>query len=280
MRAVVEAAWLKFTGDIEGGDAAPVIYQDIRGKVTAPYGILCDSASAVAAMPMQHPDGRPATDAEKVAAFYSVKNDPSAARLGWRHAAKLSDLRFSVESMHRLAMRKLHDNERVLRSKLPDWDDLGACVQMALSSLAWGAGPNAHYPRMYEAIKARDFARMAIQIRNGVPGEVVAGGAALEIHMNERTPEGKFNAGLVPRNIANKILLRNAQRVHDFHLDPDTLDWTHVLGVADAPTLRELPNAASSPTIYPGPPSEEETGSGGVVHLLGYPDGSDPDDEA
>ncbi len=234
-------AWLAFTGDIEGGDAAPVIYQDIRGMVTAPYGILCDSAAAVASLPLDHADGSPATYSERVAAFCAVKADPDAARLGWRHAAKLTTLRFSVARMHELALRKLASNERVLLARLPEcWADLGACAQMALHSLAWACGPNAHYPRLFEAVRSRDFTR-----------------AASEILINTRTPEGLHNAGLVPRNRANEILMRNAQRVQDYHLDPDLLDWVHVLGVADADTLRELPNAASSPTIYPAPRDED-----------------------
>ena len=47
MRAPVAAAWLNFTGDIEGGDAAPVIYQDIRGKVIDElFTVVINPASA------------------------------------------------------------------------------------------------------------------------------------------------------------------------------------------------------------------------------------------
>ena len=230
---VVRAIWLEFTEALEGGPSAPVIYQDIRGKVTGPYGYLCDSASAVAALALDHPDGRPATAAEKVAAFHAVKNDPYAAKAGWRRAATLSALRFSLASMHAMALERYDSNDRVLRARCPDWDTLPACARCALHSLAWACGPHAHFPRLFTDVNARDF-----------------DGASVEIHMNEYTPEGIHNAGLVPRNVRNKLLMKNAQRVDAFHLDPDLLDWVHDLEVSAAPTLREFPSTASSPSIF------------------------------
>lgn len=258
MRAVVRGQWLNFTEPLEGGPSAPVIYQDIRGKVTGPYGILCDTPSEVAAMPLDHPDGRPATYAEKVAAYHAVKSDPDAARLGWRYAAKLSKLRFSLASMHAMAFAKLDTHDRILAARLPNrWDDLNACVQMAIHSLAWACGANAHFPRLFQAVADGDFEL-----------------AAVEIHINEWTPEGLHNKGLIPRNVANKLLMRNAARVRDYHLDPDTLEWGHLIGVSDAETLPDLSQADPSPL------PEDVTGSGGTVHVLEYPVDVDPDDAA
>lgn len=266
MRLVVRENWLAFTEPLEGGPSAPVIYQDIRGKVTGPYGILCDTPSEVAALPMDHPDGRPATPAEKVAAYHAVKNSPDAARLGWRFAAKLSPLRFSLASMHAMALAKFDVNDRILSARLRGhWEDLPANAQMALHSLAWACGANAHFPRLFDAVRAGDY-------------ELAAG----EIHMNERTPEGLYNGGLVPRNRANKILMRNAGRVRDFHLDVDSLNWSSLLSVSDADTQPDLstvldsdppsqPNAASQPTVHPMPDTLDAYRS-----MRGEP----PDDEA
>ncbi len=228
MSDVVRAAWLDFTDPLEGGPSAPVIYQDIRGKVTGPYGVLCDTPSEVAALPMDHPDGRPATAAEKVAAFHAVKNDPFAAQQGWRRAAKLSALRFSLANMHAMALAKWDVHDRILRARLPDWDTYPACARMALHSLAWACGANAHFPRMFQDVANRDF-----------------DGAAVEIRINEWTPEGLHNAGIIPRNRANEILMRNAQRVDSFKLDPNLLDWHDVIGVSDAETLTEVDNPDS-----------------------------------
>ena len=53
----------------------------------------------------------------------------------------------------------------------------------------------------------------------------------------------------MPRNIANKLLMRNAQRVEDYKLDPDMLEWKNLIGIDDVPTLPELPTCADEPTV-------------------------------
>ncbi len=214
------------------------------------------SPSEAAALPLMHPGGVPATPAEKVALWHTVHDDPQAAILGWRYAATLSDLRLTREGMTALAFAKLDSNDRILLARLPEWESYVACAQMAMHSLAWACGANCHFPRLFQAVTDRDFDR-----------------ASVEIYMNEMTPEGIRNTGLVPRNNANRILMRNAQRVEAFHLDPDLLDWTHVLSVSDVETVPALDNpnstplpivnteimetvpenAASCPTTYPGP---------------------------
>ncbi len=83
----------------------------------------------------------------------------------------------------------------------------------------------------------------------------------MEIHLNEYTPEGLHNAGLALRNVANALLMRNAHRVQAFHLDPELLDWTHDLSVADVPTVPAVDNPASSDPI---------------IHVLDYAEGDDP----
>ncbi len=231
MRPVVAERWLAFTEPLEGGVLC--WYNDIRGLTTIAYGNLCNTPSEAAALPMVHPDGTFATTAEKLAGWQSVHDDPGAARGGWRYAAKLTPLRLTREGMAMLAMRKLEANDRILLARLPEWESYPACAQMALHSLAWACGANAHFPRLFSAVAQRDFAA-----------------AAVEVHMNEWTPEGMKNAGLVPRNECNKILLRNAMRIEAYHLDPDLLDWHAVLGVSDDETQPDLTNPASEPTIH------------------------------
>lgn len=236
MRNVVRDNWLAFTEPMEGGIAC--CYADIRGKVTVAYGNLVDTPGEVAALPLTHPDGTPATNAEKVALWQMLHNDPGAAKGGWWYAAKLSPLRLSREAMGGLALARLEANDRVLASRLKSWADEPACAQMAMHSLAWACGPYAQFPKLFSAVDAGDYSS-----------------ASVHIHMNEWTPEGLHNKGLIPRNIANKTLMRNAQRVRDFHLDPDYLNWKSDLDVTDTPTQPggTVDNPASSPTIAADP---------------------------
>jgi GH24 family phage-related lysozyme (muramidase) len=234
VRDSVRDAWIGFTEPIEGGVAC--LYNDVRGLTTIAYGNLCNTPGEAAALPLVHPDGTFATTAEKIAAWRAVHDDPNATHYGWRYAARLTPLRLTREGMSGLALAKLETNDRILLARLPEWESYVACAQMGMHSLAWACGANAHFPRLFQAVTDRDFDR-----------------AAVEIYMNEMTPEGVKNAGLVPRNVANKILMRNAARVEAFHLDPDLLDWVHDLSVTDAPTLPALDNPASSPTIHPSP---------------------------
>jgi GH24 family phage-related lysozyme (muramidase) len=229
VRQSVRDAWLAFTEPLEGGVSC--LYNDVRGKTTIAYGNLCDTAGEAAALPLVHPDGTFATTAEKIAAWRAVHDDPNATTGGWRYAARLTPLRLTREGMAGLALARLELNDRILLARLPEWESYVACAQMAMHSLAWACGANAHFPRLFQAVTDRDFDR-----------------AAIECHMNEWTPEGIHNVGLVPRNVATRVLMRNAQRVEAFHLDPDLLDWTHDLSVAEAPTLTELPDPPSEPT--------------------------------
>lgn len=247
MRQAVVDAWLTFTEEFEGG--VPYLYADIRRIPTIAFGNAVFSDEEFARLPMVHLDGSPATSGEKMAAWHAVKNDLQSAFQGHLRAKSLpgNQLRLTREAMRDLALGKLHQNNVVLRRRVREWDEHGACVQTAIHSVAWACGPGFNFPRLIQALDARDFAR-----------------AEVEIHMNERTPEGLLNAGLVPRNRANKILMRNAARVDAYHLDPDYLNWKTVLGPSEAVTVPDLSsigddaptspggdNAASAPTVYP-----------------------------
>jgi GH24 family phage-related lysozyme (muramidase) len=228
MRPVIEARWLEFTEPLEGG--LPYAYTDIRGIVTIAYGNAVFSAADFARLPLMHPGGVAATTAEKIAAYAVLVNNNKAAKSGHLYAKRLTTIRLTREGMSDLALGRLHANDGILRGRIDGWEDLPACAQMAIHSLAWACGPAFRFPRLVAATVAGDYDVAAVHIR-----------------MNETTPEGHFNAGLVARNRANGILMRNAARVRDFRLDPDTLVWDRPLSVDDAPTMPELPAAEESP---------------------------------
>ncbi len=237
MRYVVEAQWLAFTEPLEGG--VPCLYNDIRGMTTVAYGNLVNAPGAVTGLPFVHPDGRLASFAEITDAWHKVHDDPLCATRGWRYSATLTPLRLTQKGMHDLAMGKLRENEAALCKRFPFWAEMPACAQMAIHSLAWACGPCFHFPRFESAVNVHDYES-----------------AALEIHMNEwtRGPKGEVirNNGLIPRNDANKVLMRNAARVETYHLDPDFLDWKTVLTSSSIPPAKPDPqNEGSQPTIHP-----------------------------
>ena len=243
MRDVVRARWLEYTEPLEGG--LPYMYADILGLVTTAYGNLIDPMSAALSLPWRHPGGVPASTAEIASAWQAVKNDRDAARYGHRYAAQLTRIRLTREGMADLALWRLDANNADLVKQIPDFEELPACAQMAMHSLAWACGSRARFPKLFSAVNARDFDASSVYIHINEDGADRMPGTADD------------NRGLVPRNIANKILMRNAARVQAFKLDPDLLDWTHDLSVSGAPT-------------QPSPLAEEVTGSGGIVHVSRY----------
>ena len=106
---------------------------------------------------------------------------------------------------------------------------------MATHSLAWACGASFHFPKLASALLARDF-----------------DAASVACTINEWSGS-VHNTGVIPRNVANRLLYRNAQRVIDYRLDPDVLDWVHDLSVADAPTLPAIEDPLSEPTIHVSP---------------------------
>ena len=237
-RAVVRGVFIDFTEHFEGG--VPYFYNDVEGIVTVAYGNAVFTPGQAAALAMMNAGGVPATTAEKVAAWQRVHDDPNAAHLGHLYAKQLTTIRLTREAMQALALAKFDANDAALRELLSGWDDMPACAQLAMHSWAWACGAGAYFPHLIAALNRCDYDT-----------------AMVEIHMDEWTKNAKgeriLNGGLVPRNIANKILMKNASRVRAFHLDPDTLDWTHDLSVADEPTQPELPNPPSEPTIHVDP---------------------------
>ncbi len=244
MRDSVRAAFVGFTSRFEG--VVPYLYQDVKGLVTIAIGNLVDPIQYAMPLPfVRRVDGVPAGRDEIAAEWLRVKADASLARLGHRAAERITTLRLTDDGVQSLVARKLEQNEAHLKGRFPYIEEWPACAQLAVHSMAWACGPAFRFPLLEVALRAEDWDT-----------------ASEQCHMNETG-----NPGLAPRNVADKILFRNAQRVRDFKLDPDLLDWTHVLGVSDAPTVPALDNPASSPTVHPMPDT--------VADFLAR----DPDDE-
>lgn len=233
---LIREQWLEYTEALEGG--VPCLYNDIYGYTTIAYGNLCNSPGAVMALPLMHPGGIPATNAEKMIAFVKVHDDPVAkknlTRTSWTYYAKLTPLRLTREGMTTLALAKLDSNDRELVKLIPGFTDMPLNAQLALHSWAWAVGSHARYPKMMRALAEGDFAT-----------------AAVEIFIDESGPDhiigtSDDNRGLKPRNIRNRILMKNAAWTRDMRLDPDVIEWT--VDWQEQAAQNERP---TSPTLYP-----------------------------
>ncbi len=215
MRDSVHDVFLAFTERWEGGVSCP--YADRRGLMTVAFGNLIEPLGMALVLPFVRPDGVLATDADITYAWHTVKNDPLSAIKGWKHAAKLTDLRLPYEEMVRLFWQRATINDNALRRLVSGWDERNACVQLALHSWAWAGGPGMAFPRMMAALADHDYVTAAEEIK-------------LKVETTDGAGKPIINSGLIPRNRANRILLLNAAKVDAYHLDPDLIEWLNELG--------------------------------------------------
>jgi hypothetical protein len=262
VRQAVRDAFVAFTAAYEG--VVPWMYLDVKGLVTVAIGNLIDPIQYAMTLPfVDRATGKAAHRDTIAAEWLRVKGDASLARLGHRAAERITALRLTPEGIDLVVSRKLEQNDQHLRGRFPDFEDWPACAQLATHSMAWACGPAFRFRSLEAALRAQDFAM-----------------SAAECHMNEAG-----NPGLKPRNIANKILYRNADRVQAFKLDHDLLEWETDLAVHEAPTLPALDDPGSEPTPIPQVVTEVMstlpeivTGSGPIIHPLAYPLDEEPED--
>lgn len=230
VRDSVRRVFVEFSAPLEG--CVEWMYQDVKGLVTVGIGNLIDPIQYAMQLPfVDRATGQPAGRDVIAAEWLRIKNDPTLATLGHRAAERVTRLRMTDDGIASLVARKLEQHDRHMLLRWPDMEEWPACAQLAAHSIAWACGPAFAFPRLSEHMRRQDWLA-----------------AETECHLNERG-----NPGLAPRNAANKMLLRNAARVRDYRLDPDLIEWRSLLSVADAPTLSELPNPASYPTIHVDP---------------------------
>ncbi len=247
MREAVRSAFHEFSAPLEGKELTFMYLDsaDPEGFVTTATGCLIDPVSMALGHPWQHPDGRAATQAEVVACWSLVKARQDLRKHGGMVYRGLSgnSLRLTPEAARNLVDKRLTWFDAALSKVFPDYESWPACAQLFALSWGWAVGVHAKYPRMIALLNAGDFA-----------------GASTECTINPQ------RGTIVTRNARNRMLLLNAARVQAYHLDPETLNWTSLIGVSDAETLpdlstladdddtpREPVNAGSQPTIHPDP---------------------------
>lgn len=204
MRDVVSKALLPFTELFEGKVAW--MYLDSAGFVTTAYGNLLrtvDDALSLSWFWAGNP-AKPATQEEIAWAYSAVARSSAAAAKGHLSVEGLTGIRLSDIGMSRLLHAKMASNETLLMKRFIGFEDVPACAQLALLSWAWAVGTNARFPKMQRAWNEGkwDLVEKEIYINETLYGP--DGKPLLDSHGKPRT-----NAGLVPRNKANKILVAN-----------------------------------------------------------------------
>lgn len=225
MRQAVRDAFVGFTATFEG--VVSWMYLDVKGLVTTAIGNLIDPLQYALPLPWIRPDGTPATHEEIAAEWTLVKGHPTAAREGHRVLRGVTNLRLTDDGIRRVVERKFSQNWAHLRSRFAEIETWPADAQLATLSMAWALGPAFGYPMLCAALHARKFDL-----------------AAAECGISERG-----NPGVAPRNVANRVLFRNAAVVLADGLDPDALYYPTDLArspvAPDADTEPELPPPSS-----------------------------------
>jgi hypothetical protein len=235
-------------------------YLDVLGLVTTAIGNLCDDVHVAMSMPFMRPDGTRATPddiraehAHVKAQFCGMKGAEQRAIVkdgvtvqaakvcpwralgkvclahqGWRAAMAATKLRLTEDGVKQIVMAKMREHDADLLKQYPAFESWPWQAQLATHSMAWACGSR------FGGNHRGGYPRLKQLLLEGNFAE-----AANQCHINEAG-----NPGVIARNARNKALYR------------------------EAAALPATDNAASSPTIYPAPPSEEETGSGGIVHEI------------
>jgi hypothetical protein len=225
----VKAAFTPFSTGFEG--YLPWMYADQKNLITTGMGNLIDPVENALALPWTHGvNGPPATPEEIMAAFRKVKASDSAGKGGGTQG-DLTDLRLNEDGIQALIAHKLTNNEATLRQYVPQWDSLPADAQLGLLSMAWALGPAffPSYPHFTAALNAAvpDFQTVALQSwmrdsKDWVP-------SSLQDDPSKHPPN--TNAGLRPRNLANRQLFLNAGNAVAKGLDPEELVWDVAKGL-------------------------------------------------
>jgi GH24 family phage-related lysozyme (muramidase) len=232
MKPSVAQKYTEFTTKFEG--KLPYMYLDVKELVTTGIGNLIDPIGAALSLPWKRPDGSRATQAEISDAWHRVKSRTDLAQRGGGAFSGITTIRLDNDGIREVVNRKLLENEQVLRTRFPSYDNWPADAQMGLLSMAWALGPNFHFPKFEAAVNQLlpDFKT-----------------AAIEGHMNTTG-----NPGLVPRNEANALLFTNAANALKFGYNLDDLHWPDIV-----PEIKKAVTIGA--TVY---------GLGAVASLVGY----------
>jgi len=207
VRAAVREIFPEFSQKFEGRVLWP--YLDIEGYVTVGIGCLIHPIALALALPWKLAgSGARATLLEVTAQWEYLKNSTELARAGAQAAQHATTLRLNDADVDALLFARMALNEAVLAKTFAGWSEYSADAQLGIHSMAWAMGADfaKGYPHFKRAAEAGSWDEAA--------DECTIGG------------ESK-NAGLIPRNVANRICFHNAARAleNPKALPPDQVSW-------------------------------------------------------
>ena len=185
------------------GAGLPYMYTDNKGYVTTGTGNLIDPIGAALALPWKNTDGSLATQQQITDAWNTVKNAfPGVQSTA---CASLTTIRLDADGRAALLYNHLKSDAAVLRQHYPDYVNWPADAQMALHSIAWAWGASFYNTAKWKAggnsaafdaaLAAKDFVKAA------------------QIMRDVSKSEEAVNAGIIPRDIGNVQMLKNAAAV-------------------------------------------------------------------
>jgi hypothetical protein len=139
------------------------MYLDVECLVTCGRGNKIDPVAEALTLDWERPDGSLATGLEIITAWNNVKAHGQLRWLGGENKAfaDLTSIRLTKASIDKLDRVTIATMQQVLATRLPQLDTWPADAQLALLRWAWANGPMAHYPKMFAALAAKDFATAA-----------------------------------------------------------------------------------------------------------------------
>lgn len=202
MRDSVKSAFFGYTDGFEG--YVPHMYLDVKQLVTVGRGDLIDPVAAALDCPFMRADGSPATLHEVQEEWIRVKSlGEAGAKGGHLYAAKVCQLHLTREGVDAVSLKRLAQDEAVLRRRFPAWDLFCADAQLGIISMDWAMGSWFKFPKFVAAANVQDWDT-----------------CVKECHISELN-----NAGVHPRNLAQEVLFRNASVVYK---NPGSYDPAHL----------------------------------------------------
>jgi hypothetical protein len=199
------------------------MYVDVLGLVTTGVGCLIDDRNgrtpetALALPWVRRGMGERATRAEISASWQAVKGAADRLKkLHFRFARDFSTVELTLAGVDELMLDRLERSEAWLRKTFPGWDDFAADAQLGIISMAWAAGPafTDKFPMFTAAARRGDWCKWRRgKDAQGNDVEVLTEDCcAFQCRLREHGPDGTFNAGVVPRNLADHYLFIAAEQ--------------------------------------------------------------------
>jgi GH24 family phage-related lysozyme (muramidase) len=173
-------------------------YLCVAGIPTVGIGCALGRVGLALALPWTVLEGGArATPLQVSAQWVYLKEHQALAQAGARACEHATQLRLTDADVDALLESRMAVNEAILAKRFRAWSFFQADAQLALHSLAWAVGAvevAEGYPKLCAAAERGDW--------DGARAECTISG------------EDK-NAGLIPRNVANRTCFANAARVRD-----------------------------------------------------------------